>query len=48
MNQLPNELEKRQVGIKNCMMIYETLNEFHYRFDDDEEYDKMWRVFGAP
>jgi len=24
------------------------LNEFHYKFDDEEEYDKMWHVYGAP
>jgi len=30
------------------MQIYTTLDEFHHKFDDEEEYDKMWRVFGAP
>jgi hypothetical protein len=45
---LPNELEKQQVTIKNCMKIYEILDEFHHQFAEEEEYDKMWRVFGAP
>jgi hypothetical protein len=45
---LPKELEKKQNEIKNCMAIYNTLDEFKYKFDDEEEYDKMWRVFGAP
>jgi len=30
------------------MKIYEILDEFHHQFEDEEEYDKMWRVFGAP
>jgi hypothetical protein len=30
------------------MNIYEMLNEFHHKFDDEEEYDKMWIVYGAP
>lgn len=48
MNALPKELEKKQNEIQNCMKIYTTLDEFHHRFEDEEEYDKMWRVFGAP
>ena len=30
------------------MNIYETLDQFQHKFDDEEEYDKMWRVYGAP
>ena len=30
------------------MKIYETLDMFHFNFEDAEEYDKMWRVFGSP
>ena len=30
------------------MEIYATLDQFHHRFEEEEEYDKMWRVFGAP
>jgi len=30
------------------MAIYETLDQFQHKFDDEEEYDKMWRVYGAP
>ena len=44
----PKELEKEQKGIKDCMEIYATLDQFHHKFEDEEEYDKMWRVFGAP
>lgn len=28
--------------------MYETLDYFHYKFDEDEEYEKMWKVYGAP
>lgn len=48
MNGLPMELEKKQIEIKACMKNYQVLDEFHHRWDDDEEYDKMWRVYGAP
>ena len=48
MNGLPKELEKRQGEIKNCMAIYEILDQFYHKYDDEEEYDKMWRVYGAP
>jgi hypothetical protein len=48
MNELPKALEKNQKVIKDCMTIYHTLDEFHHKFDDEEEYDKMWRVYGAP
>ena len=48
MTGLPKELEKNQKIIKDCMEIYATLDQFHHKFEDEEEYDKMWRVFGAP
>ena len=48
MSQLPAELEKKGVEIKNCIKIYDTLDMLHFNFEDDEEYDKMWRVFGSP
>jgi hypothetical protein len=48
MSALPKDLQKKQNEIHNCMSIYETLDHFQYKFDDEEEYDKMWRVFGSP
>jgi len=48
MNGLPMELEKKQIEIKACMKNYSILDEFHYRWEDEEEYDKLWRVYGAP
>jgi dynein heavy chain, axonemal len=48
MNGLPNELDKQQNVIKQCMQIYDCLSFFHHKFEDEEEYDKMWNVFGAP
>lgn len=48
MNGLPAEMEKKQVDIKKCMDIYATLDKFHHMFADEEDYDKMWRVYGAP
>jgi dynein heavy chain len=48
MDSLPNELDKQKQNIKNCMKIYETLDLFHYKFEDEEEQDKVWLVKGAP
>jgi len=48
MNGLPMELEKKQAVIKTCMKNYEILDEFHYRWEDEDDYDKMWQVYGAP
>lgn len=48
MNGLPMEMEKKQMDIKKCMDIYGVLDKFHHKFADEESYDKMWRVFGAP
>lgn len=45
---LPNELEKQQVQIKQCMKIYETLDMFQHKFEDEEDQDRMFQVFGAP
>lgn len=30
------------------MKNYEILDEFHYRWEDEDDYDKMWLVYGAP
>jgi seryl-tRNA synthetase len=48
MQGLPKELEKKKGDIKKCMLMYDNLDEFHYKFQEDEEYEKMWKVYGAP
>ena len=48
MASLPNLIEKKKGDIKKCMSMYETLDYFHYKFDEDDEYEKMWKVYGAP
>ena len=30
------------------MGIYDILGQFGYKYADDEDYDKKWRVFGSP
>jgi dynein heavy chain len=32
MNSVPNEIEKMSGDIKNCIHIYEILNQFNYKF----------------
>jgi hypothetical protein len=48
MSAVPMELEKINVEIKANMNIYDILSSFNYKFQDEEDYDKKWRVFGAP
>jgi hypothetical protein len=48
MNGLPNEMEKKKADIKKCTDIYAILDYFHHKFPNSDDYDKMWRVYGAP
>ena len=45
---IPNEIEKLMPDLKTCMHIYEILNQFNYKFHQDEDYDEKWRLFGSP
>ena len=29
------------------MHIYDVLNEFKYKFQEEEDYDKKWKLFGS-
>lgn len=44
---VPNEIEKLNPEIKACINIYEILNYFGYKFSDEEDYDKRWKLFGC-
>lgn len=45
---VPNEVEKLQKDIKDTLAIYATLDIFNYKFNDDEDYGRKWKVFGSP
>ena len=30
------------------MKVYKILEGFQYKFADEEDYDKQWRLFGSP
>lgn len=30
------------------MQVYKILEDFKYKFHDEEDYDKQWRLFGSP
>ena len=45
---VPNEIEKSMGDLKACMQIYEILNSFNYKYHDDEDYDKKWKLYGSP
>ena len=44
---VPNELEKVQTEIQNCLDIFTLLEDFQYRFPTDD-LSKRWHVFGGP
>lgn len=48
MASVPNEVEKLDGQIKLGMQVYKILEEFKYRFVDEEDYDKQWRLYGSP
>lgn len=48
MSAVPNEIEKLNGKINECMTIYNTLNEFQYTFPEDDDYDKQWKLLGSP
>lgn len=45
---VPLELEKLAADIKSCMSVYDILNNFGYKFGEEDDFDKKWRVYGAP
>jgi hypothetical protein len=45
---IPNDIEKMGKDIKECLAIYEILNNFNYKFADDDDFNKKWKLFGAP
>jgi dynein heavy chain len=45
---VPTELEKLATDIKLCMGVYDILNYFGYKFNEEDDFDKKWRVYGAP
>jgi hypothetical protein len=45
---LPAELEKKAGDIKKVTMTYDILDMFHHRFEDDEDSDRIFLVYGAP
>ncbi len=48
MTGVPNEIEKLQKDIKETLNIYAILDIFNYKFNDDEDYGRKWKVFGSP
>lgn len=45
---VPNEIAKLRNDIATGMKIYGILAGFQYKFADEEDYDRQWRLFGSP
>lgn len=48
MAMVPNDIEKMQKDLKECLSYYEILNNFNYQFVDVEDFNKRWKLYGAP
>ena len=48
MTAVPFEIEKLMGDVKTCTSIYDILNSFNYKFNDDDDFDKKWRLIGSP
>jgi len=44
---LPNELEKIKIDMNKCFDIYKMLEDFNWRFSNDEM-NRKWNVFAGP
>lgn len=45
---VPNEIQKLKNDIATGMKIYGILEGFQYKFADEEDYDRQWRLYGSP
>jgi len=45
---VPNQIEKLEGQIKMGMQTYSILEEFGYKFGEDDDYDKQWKLYGSP
>ena len=48
MASVPNEIQKLRNEIAAGMKVYKILEGFQYKFADEDDYDKQWRLFGSP
>ena len=48
MSSVPNEIDKLRKDIKDCLSIYEILNSFNFKFGDEDDFGKRFKLFGAP
>ena len=45
---VPNEIQKLKNEIAAGMKVYKILEGFQYKYADEDDYDKQWRLFGSP
>ena len=48
MASIPNEIDKLQKDIRECLNIYEILNFFGFKFSDEDDFGRRYKLFGAP
>ena len=48
MEAAPKDVEKLRLEINACVVVYEILERFQYKFADEEDYERRWRLVGAP
>lgn len=45
---VPNEIEKVTSDLKACLNIYEILSQFNYKYHEEDDYNKKWKLYGSP
>ena len=48
MGNAPGEIAKLKNEISSGMKVYGILDGFQYQFEDPEDFDRQWRLFGSP
>ena len=48
MSKAPIEIKKIKSEMERAQDVYETLNEFSYKFKSDEDFELKWKLFGSP
>jgi len=48
MTKVPIEIKKIKSEMERAQDVYETLNEFAYKFKSDDDFELKWKLFGSP
>ena len=47
MSKIPIEIKKLKSEMERASDVYEILNEFSYKFKNDDDFELKWKLFGS-